>query len=150
MNSKLKPGDLLHRSKGIIQHAGVYLGDGLVLHNQPTVGSKVTSYAQYAVGKTVKVTRFKRTDLNKLTERLYEIIDDNQGYALFGNNCEHIASYLIQGRKLSPQIQATTICAVIGGAIGHRNGKLAYGLILGGLIGLAIANTSRKYDFCVG
>lgn len=149
MHSKLKPGDLLHRSKGIVQHAGVYLGDGLVLHNQPSEGSAVTSYSQYAEGKTVKVTSTSRTDLNKLTERLHEIIDDDQSYTLFGNNCEHITSYLTQGRKISPQIQATTMCAAIGGLIGNRSGNLAYGLILGGLAGLVIANVSRKYDYCV-
>jgi hypothetical protein len=147
MYSKLKPGDLLHRSKGIVQHAGVYLGDGRVLHNKPEDGAVVTSYNQYAEGKIVNVTSTDSSDLQLLTQRLNEIIGSNQSYSLLANNCEHLASYLIYGRILSPQIQSTTIGGIVGGLIGKRNGNLAYGVILGGLAGLVLSNMIRKYDY---
>ncbi len=149
MYSKLKPGDLLHRSKGIVQHAGVYLGAGLVLHNRPSEGTVVTTYTEYAEGKSVLVTCINSFDQQLLSQRLREIIGDSQSYSLFGNNCEHVAHYLTNGRKISPQVQIALTCGLICGAIGKRNGNFAYGLILGSLTGLVVGNMLKKYDYSI-
>uniref|UniRef100_UPI0018C34F61 NlpC/P60 family protein n=1 Tax=Vibrio anguillarum TaxID=55601 RepID=UPI0018C34F61 len=36
MKNKLNIGDLLYRSKLLVEHAGIYLGKGKVLHNSPS------------------------------------------------------------------------------------------------------------------
>jgi hypothetical protein len=149
MNTKLKPGDMLHRSKGIVQHAGVYIGNGMVFHNRPERGAEVTSYSDYAEGKTVKVTCTKRPSLEGLPKRVQETIDTGPSYSVLSNNCEHSANYVISGRKISPQIQSVAICAAIGGVVGKRSGNTAYGCLLGGLAGLALFSLLAKHDYII-
>lgn len=50
MYTNLKPGYLLYREKGFVEHAGVYLGGGQVLHNSPSGDVEVVGYEQYAAG----------------------------------------------------------------------------------------------------
>lgn len=148
MHSKLNPGDLLYRSKGPVQHKGVYWGDNQVLHNQPSGGLKLTSFAEYSKSKSVKVVKVETSNIEQLTTRLEELMVDNGHYCLLSNNCEHIANYLIHGRKFSPQIQATALSAIAGLFISTQvQGKpLLKGLLWGGLAGILICNISRKYD----
>mgnify|MGYP006415144411 FL=1 len=151
MYSKLKPGDLLHRSKGIVQHAGVYLGDGQVFHNQPGNGADVTSYEQYANGEIVKVSSSTGIDHELLSERLREIIGKDKRYGFLSNNCEHAANFLILGRSMSPQAQAGLAGAVIGVLIGNQINaeNWVYCAALGGLAGLLIANKNKNYDYSI-
>ena len=121
-----------------------------MIHNRPLEGTVVTSYTEYAKGKSVQETSTNNSDLQLLSQRLHEIIGDGQSYSLLGNNCEHIAHFLIHGRKISPQVQAATISAAIGEIIGKRKGNLAYGLIFGGIVGLVAFNMLKKYDYSIG
>lgn len=150
MHSKLKPGDLLHRSKGIVQHAGIYLGNGLVIHTQPGKGVNITSYTVYANGQQVNVTS-SNTDAELLATRLTEIIGDDQRYKLLSNNCEHIAHFLLHGHKSSTQLSGATIGASIFGLIGYNTGKgnLLLWLAAGALTGLFYTNLMKKYDYKV-
>lgn len=150
MYSRLKLGDLLYRSKDIAQHAGVYLGNGQVFHNQPDQGASITSYTQYTEGKVVNVITAANIDPQLLTERLLEIIGNDERYHFLANNCEHAANYIIYGRKLSPQIQAIIIGAIFGGLIGgqSKGSNWLLGLAFGGMAGLLIANATKKYDYC--
>ncbi|MCW8934904.1 MAG: lecithin retinol acyltransferase family protein [Gammaproteobacteria bacterium] len=151
MHSKLKMGDLLHRSKGIAQHAGVYMGNMQVLHNQPDRGTVITSFSEYAEGKEVKVVSTEATDMQQLAKRNEDIVSNKVQYQLFNNNCEHLANYLIFGRKMSPQIQAT-ITGLISTALIRSQFKSGHWLLWlagGALAGLAIHNVSRKYDFTI-
>ena len=149
MYSKLKPGDLLHRSKGIVQHAGVFLGDGLVLHNQPSEGAQVTSYTQYAEGKKVSVTRIDNADVGLLSNRISEILKNDQRYGLLANNCEHVANLLINGQKMSPQLQACVAGSILGGLISSqlKGENWVYGIVLGGIAGVIISNLTREYNY---
>jgi lecithin:retinol acyltransferase len=141
-------GDLLYRSKLIVEHIGVYLGNGQVLHNHPSGGVIITPYEEFSDGKTVKVTLVPEVSLGLLEKRIREILRQDEKYKLFGNNCEHIANFLIGGRKYSPQIQSAIAGVLVTAVIG-RNMKglnwLAL-LLLGGLVGLISCNTSRNYD----
>ncbi|MFC3679099.1 lecithin retinol acyltransferase family protein [Bacterioplanoides pacificum] len=149
MNNNLKSGDLLYRSKGIIQHAGVYLGNGQVLHNSPQNNVELISVDQYSEGKPVKVIRSHVDDHSLLTKRLERILNNDHRYEVVGNNCEHIAYMLIQGRKYSPQLQATLIGAILGGVAGSytKSGNWLLFLLGGGIAGCLLSNLSRPYSF---
>ena len=151
MHSKLKSGDLLHRSKGIVQHAGVYLGNELVLHNQPEKGVVITSYSEYAEGKDVKIISISDTDKHLLVNRLQEIIENDNCYQLLAHNCEHIAHYLISGRKISPQVQAAILGMALGGIAQSqiKNGHLLLWLAGGAIAGLMISNMAKNYDYTI-
>lgn len=148
MHSKLKPGDLLYRSKGIVQHAGVYLGNGQVLHNQPEKGINITSYSDYAQGEDIKVIRTEASDAGLISGRLKDIFSNDQKYSLLTNNCEHIAHYLISGRKKSPQLQAAIIGAFISAFIAYRyqKGNILLWASAGGGFTLLITQLFQQYD----
>jgi cell wall-associated NlpC family hydrolase len=151
MYSKLKSGDLLHRNKGIVQHAGVYLGNEQVLHNQPEKGVVITGYSEYAEGKDVKITSISDTDKPLLARRLREILENNSRYKLLTNNCEHIANYLISGRKMSSQVQATLVGMALGGIAKNqfKNGHWFLWLTGGAIAGLMISNLAKNYDYTI-
>jgi len=151
MHSKLKPSDLLHRSKGVIQHTGVYLGNGLVFHNLPEKGVIISSYAEFADGKEVNVTRVELTESKFLAGRLKEIINNDSRYHLFANNCEHVAHYLITGRKMSPQIQAIVIGLIFGGVACSqlKQENWLQWLAGGAVLGLVYANLTAQYDYSI-
>lgn len=148
MHSKLKVGDLLYRSKGIVQHAGVYLGNGQVLHNQPEKGVNITSYSDYAQGENIKVIRTEATDVDLISKRLEEIISSDQDYSLLTNNCEHVAHYLINGRTKSSQLQAVIVGAFISAFIAYRyqKGNILLWASAGGVFTLLITQLFQQYD----
>jgi len=151
MDSKLKSGDLLHRSKGLVQHAGVYLGNGLVLHNQPSKGAVITPFSEYADNKEVKIVSTELKDKPLMAGRIGDILANDSRYQLLNNNCEHLASFLINGRKISPQIQAS-ITGLISAALVRsqiKNGHWALWLAGGAIAGLIMHNTTQKYDFSI-
>lgn len=151
MYSKLKSGDLLHRSKGIVQHAGVYLGNELVQHNQPEKGVVITSYSEYAEGKDVKIISISDTDKQPLVNRLQEIIGNDKRYQLLANNCEHVAHYVISGRKMSPQVQAALVGMTLGGIAKNqfKNGHWLLWLAGGAIAGIMISNMAKNYDYTI-
>ena len=46
-----EPGDILIRAKGLFDHMGIYLGNGMVLHNTPDKGVHTSSVEMFANGK---------------------------------------------------------------------------------------------------
>lgn len=149
MNTKPKLGDLLYRSKGFVQHAGVYIGEERVLHNGPDGGVEVVSYNTYSQGKTVNVVSSDQHNICELKQRLQQITQGDTRYQWFSNNCEHIANFMISGRKYSPQIQASAIGAIIGAITGQSKGGYNWLLfaLIGGIAGCALSNSLRNYDF---
>ncbi|MBL4826718.1 MAG: hypothetical protein JKY66_03230 [Spongiibacteraceae bacterium] len=115
MDTNIKAGFLLYRSKVFVEHAGVYLGKDQVLHNSPTGDVEIISFAEYADGKTVKFIETGEHDYTVLTQRLTSMLQDSEQYHVSANNCEHIANMLIYGRRFSPQIQASLTGAIVGG-----------------------------------
>ncbi len=151
MNTNFLMGDLLYRSKGPVEHAGVYLGNHQVLHNRPGDGVIITSLAEYQEGKQIKVQRFTEIDHHGLTMRLQMILQGDERYQLLSNNCESIANFLLFGRKKSPQIQATIIGAIAGGLLGKDMDfkGLLLAIAIGGALGCLVCNVSREYSHTV-
>ena len=148
MNCRLRIGDLLYRSKGFVEHAAIYLGNNLVFHTSPTNGPEMLSLEDYSEGKIVKVIHTENSNIAVLKQRIQQIGLSTNRYNVVSDNCEHIASYLIHGRKLSPQLQATFCGIVVGLLLGQKMSKSGQFLLmlLGGLTGCYLSNATRKYD----
>ncbi|NOJ17260.1 lecithin retinol acyltransferase family protein [Vibrio jasicida] len=152
MNSNLSIGDLLYRSKLLVEHAGIYLGKGRVLHNSPDGNVEICALEEYANGKPVKVvlSHFSEDKKNKLFSQAEQLIKKARKYGVLDNNCEHLASTVLHGKPSSEQLQAAGLGAVAGLLLAHCNqskNSLLY-ILAGSLIGCMAVNAARKYD-CV-
>lgn len=145
LTSQLRLGDLLYRVKGFVNHAGVYLGNGLVLHNTPDNGAVITSLVEYANNKPIYITYVEGIDIDLLNQRIDMVLSQYPcAYKLISNNCESIANFLISGRKFSPQIKASIIGAFISSLAVYLSTKdikwALAGAAVGGVIGVLINN----------
>ena len=149
MHSKLKFGDLLQCRKGIIDHVGVYLGNERVLNNQTSRGITITSIEQFAGGKEIRVVSTNSDNQPLLVNRLAEIYSSDTKYNLITNNCEHLANYIVNGQKFSPQIQVAVLGTLFGGILNSqtKNGHLLLWIAGGALAGLLTYNLTKKYDY---
>jgi len=149
MNCNLKMGYLLYRTKGFVEHCGIYVGNNKVLHNSPKNGLEITSCEDFAKGLGVKVIKTEIEDSSVLTKRIQEIISSNTRYNFALNNCEHLATFLIYGRKYSAQIQASILGGIIGLLLGkNKNVKsqLMF-VVVAGVAGCILSNAVRQYDY---
>lgn len=150
MYSNLNVGDLLYRSKGVVEHAGVYLGSNEVLHIQP--GSRLVKvpFEQYANGKSVSVKR-QKIDHQGFSKRLSEVNRIGGVYCPISNNCEHTAYYLTAGKRMSPQLQVALGFGFLGGMIAAKGeaSRFAIGAGLLGLGALLVSNANQRHDFVV-
>jgi len=151
MDSKLKIGDLLYRDKGLVSHAGVYLGGSQVLHIQPGKRVQVSSFAGYADGKSVGVIRGVSDDQSGITERRQHLLNTGEAYKLLSNNCEHVATHLLHGKRWSPQMRIAVVSAFAIGFLtfSDKNQRWLGTAIIGGILGLALHRASRNYDFVI-
>lgn len=149
MHSKLKPGDLLYRKKGFVEHAGVYLGRGQILHNSPSNDIEVTGYDTYSNGEAVKVVSIEKCDLHILESRLYQILNTSPKYQITHRNCEHVANLLVHGHAYSPQLNASVAGALLTGLLSWRSGSKYWYIfaIAGGVAACLISNLARSYDY---
>ncbi|GAA6169764.1 lecithin retinol acyltransferase family protein [Sessilibacter corallicola] len=149
MNIKLKTGDLLYRSKGFVEHAGVYLGNDKVIHNKPDGNVEITHINQYSKGKTVKVVEVNNCNIEDLKNRLYQLLRSDVRYRLTHQNCEHIANLLVRGRAYSPQIRSAIIGALIAALVasGRSSQYWFFAVVAGGILGCVITNLAREYDY---
>lgn len=147
MDIKMKKGDLLYRSKGIVEHAGVYLGGGLVLHNSPSNNVEVEGYKDFASGKAVKVVESNLIDHKGFDARLNHLLNSRKAYQLLSFNCENVASYLINGVSSSSQVSSATLGGLLGLVLGVNSdrSKLPYYMFIGASLGLFLENVTRKY-----
>jgi len=136
MNNNLKMGSLLFRSKGIVEHVGIYLGFGKVIHTVPETGISVVSIKQFSAGQSIKIVKAENVDALTLTTRIKELMSGNTEYSLSDRNCQHIANYILTGSKKSPQLRWSITAAAIAGiyALYRGNNPIPY-LALGGLFG---------------
>lgn len=156
----IRPGTHIYYNgmKGIkiLSHHGVYVGDGLVVdvgsmpdtcshkparaanaksmklpHPFKAQGIGLTNLAEFASrGQDVYMMRYRKS------RRAAEVLDElektvgPQAYALTNNNCEHFATEIVTGVKVSHQIQeakigfVATVAAVLG-AVGVPLPQLA-------------------------
>ncbi|EGR4294286.1 hypothetical protein DDN98_10900 [Vibrio cholerae] len=152
MKNKLNIGDLLYRSKLLVEHAGIYLGKGKVLHNSPSGNVEICALEEYANGKPVKVvlSHLSEDKKNELLNQAEQLIKKARKYGVLNNNCEHLASTVLHDKPSSEQLQGASLGAVAGLLLAHCNqskNSLLY-ILAGGLIGCMAVNAARKYD-CV-
>jgi hypothetical protein len=149
MNTKtdLNIGDLLYRSKGIVQHVGVYLGNNSVIHNSPDGDIQEVSFEEFSEYKTVKVEKVGLTNISILIERLEYMRYSTAKYSMSNNNCEQFARKLLGMRASSPQVTAVMTGAVVGTLVSVIAEKsLFWSVIIGGATALTLANYNKKYD----
>ncbi|MEL0623795.1 lecithin retinol acyltransferase family protein [Marinomonas arenicola] len=148
MNSKLKAGDLLYRSKGIVEHSGVYIGNNEVFHNSPTNNTEIVNFSEFAEGKNVKVIYQPIADRQDLLARMNMLTSKETKYQWFANNCEQVSYLIIRGKKHSPQIVASSFGFMAGLTLAKDLGwkKALLAGAVGGLLGCMISNETRKYD----
>lgn len=149
MNFNIQLGDLLYRTKGIVQHVGVYLGNGQVAHNSPTNGTELVDFEMFSNGEDIKVVHINFDNRHLLVERLEQLMAMDGRYNAIRNNCEHLATYLISGRASSSQLRGIAGGAVLFGLFfgRGRSASETLGLMaLGGIAGGLLTNLARKYD----
>jgi hypothetical protein len=148
MDTNLKTGDLLYRSKGLVEHTGVYIGNGQVVHNSPNSGIEIVDFYAFSEGQTVKIMHTDANNIHLLQDRLWEILNSRNGYSVSLNNCEHIANLMVHGRAYSPQFKATLIGSIAAGFLAWNAGdKNWFWYVLGGgVAGCLISNLYRSYD----
>lgn len=100
----LNVGDILSRPKFPFVHKGVYLGNGLVLHNSPARGEHVSGLEDFANNQPVSVSPLS-TDRRPAAWRMVAAtVADPKPYDAFANNCEHTVTRVTEGRKYSAQL----------------------------------------------
>ena len=158
-SENLETGDVLYRTKGLVQHAGIVIGKQQVVHNRPGTGISITSFDTYAQGKPVKVRKNRSTSSPSILQRLKTLQEQPNRYHLLINNCEHTTHFLSNGNKHSPQVRTALLSAATYALASeplHRyQGKrmaLQYrllGSLLAGLTGLILCNASRQRDHII-
>lgn len=140
-------GSLLFRSKGIVEHVGIYLGFNRVIHTVPETGIAIVDVKEFSAGKSVRVVKAEHVDELTLSARIRELMSSNTEYSLSARNCQHIANYILTGNKKSPQLRWSITSAVIAGllALGNNRNPLPY-LAFGGLFGCLAYSASLKFD----
>ncbi|GIU35991.1 lecithin retinol acyltransferase family protein [Shewanella schlegeliana] len=147
MNNNLKPGSLLFRSKGIVEHVGVYLGGDRVIHSSPETGVKVVLIKEFCKGKAIKVQNVEDLDVETLSARIETIFAGSTEYCLTSRNCQHIANYLIHGTPVSPQLRWALLGGVLGSLFATYRGSNSMLYLAGGaLLGCLVYSGSLKYD----
>ncbi|PTQ17928.1 lecithin retinol acyltransferase family protein [Vibrio splendidus] len=150
MKNNLSIGDLLYRSKLLVEHAGIYLGKGRVLHNSPDGNVEICALEEYANRKPVKVILSHLSEEKKsvLFNQAELLIKKAKKYGVLDNNCEHLASSLLYGKPSSEQLQGAGVGVVAGLLLASCNqsrNSLLY-MLAGGLIGCIAINAARQYD----
>ena len=109
-NTGLRPGDVVRRPKGPVDHVGVVLDGGQVLHNVPGRGEHVSSLAEFSAGKPVSVDRADTSQRLRTLAGAQRV--GGRDYDLLRNNCEHTVSRARDGREASPQLAEYALGAV--------------------------------------
>ena len=153
MKEKLKIGDILYRSKGIVEHAGAYFGNDKVIHNSPDGNVQICSVEQYSDGKDIKVVSNKLSldQVHQFQQRAKKELSQVKEYNPVLFNCEHLISEILEGASNSPQITGTAIGGMAGTLIAmSANSKHTWCFTLAGaLLGCTLINAQRKYDYVI-
>ncbi len=157
---KYLPGDHLKVSRGLYTHHGIALGDGSVIHYSGEVARKrdatirIDSLKAFRAGGVVEVVRYGRHDATALVLVRARARLGEDGYQLFGNNCEHFARWCKTGESWSEQVRdvAATGGGVAGGlaATGGAIGVVSAGGAVAGLSGAGVMSGLATVGATVG
>ena len=118
--------------RGPDRHHAICVGGGWVIHytgltkNKATATIRKDSFERFRSGGRVEVVRYARAfPPSEVVRRALSRLGEN-GYDMFGNNCEHFARWCVTGERRSDQIQrfgagaagATGGSALTAGAVG--------------------------------
>ncbi|MEE4300627.1 MAG: lecithin retinol acyltransferase family protein [Pseudomonadales bacterium] len=128
-----RPGDVVSRPKGLVEHVGLVVDGGRVLHNIPGRGEHVTSLSEFSAGRPVRI---ERSPPEERLMRLARAGHDGTGrdYHLLRNNCEHTVSRVSDGEPRSRQLLGWSlgaVGAVAGGLLLRHPGGAVAGFELG-------------------
>ena len=102
--------------RGAYTHHGIDLGDNEVVHYGPQGGRSkkaigVTTRADFACGSRIQVEKYDhRLPVHETVHRALGRLNEN-GYALILNNCEHFATWCVQGYHTSWQVDRVRLGA---------------------------------------
>jgi len=142
----VRKGDKLHTPKGLVDHAGVYvggvrLGDGrliehAVVHNSKVRGSVVVDPFEVfcPTGDFTIAQRARLGEEDAVAQRALDLI--GRTYDLFGFNCEHAANLAQTGSAESPQLWRWALGLLATGAVAFAAPKIVS----------AIKNGPVEYD----
>lgn len=97
-------GDILSRPKFPFVHKGVYVGNGLVVHNTPEHGEHVSSVVDFAANQTVSVTPIPQENRNDVMHQAAATLANPKPYDPIVRNCEHTVTRITKGREYSWQL----------------------------------------------
>jgi hypothetical protein len=138
----MRRGDHIRVSRGVYSHHGVYAGDGIVIHYSGREAGSATirrdALEVFAQGGTVEVIKYASCfRVNEVIRRAESRIGEN-GYSLFGNNCEHFARWCKTGEHTSEQVRdAAAGGAMVGGVPATAAGALGVVSATGAAAGLS-------------
>lgn len=113
----IRPGDILKRKKGLHDHVGVAWFDGRVLHNSPRCGEHLSSLAEFAAGRAVRVEPCSSNERTRVVANGAAVLRHPRRYHLLRNNCEHTAHYVVRGRAISPQLARGLLIGLFGALV---------------------------------
>ena len=89
----LRPGDHVWCSFGLLFHAGIYVGNGEVIHNCPEHGTTHDTLEKFAAGALIRRGVSDRTLSRKqVVARAYSSLGE-RNYHLLLNNCLHFTQW---------------------------------------------------------
>ncbi|MEH2196361.1 MAG: lecithin retinol acyltransferase family protein [Nostoc sp.] len=113
----MSKGDHIYFNCGGYSHHGIDCGDGTVIHYTKNQGNiSRVSWDSFASGKTVFLREYGSSDLPSVVIQRAESRLGENAYNLFGNNCEHFATWCKTGIHASEQVKNAGSTA--GGASG--------------------------------
>ncbi len=101
---------------GIGRHVGVYFNDGCVAHATPDRGAHISSLAEFAQGRPVKIDRDVPEEFRDEILRRLSLLQQNRlPYHPTDQNCEVIANWLVGAKPESPQVLGWALALVVAG-----------------------------------
>ena len=95
-------------------HVGVILPDGRVAHMQQT-GVQITTLEEFSQGRKLTYSKAVPAHLHlQVLWRAQMSVGNTSPYDLLNRNCEHYASWVLDGKPESPQLNAAIVFALVG------------------------------------
>lgn len=120
----VRKGYRLSRAKGFgfVDHVGWTFDGREVFHNLPGKGEHLSSVADFAAGKVVRVQEvlLDLAEAFSVSSNIAKSVSVNLQYHWSSNNCEHSVSRVLGQKPCSPQLQAlgtTLVCVAIIGLL---------------------------------
>lgn len=105
-------GTVLGRSKGLLQHQGIYMGNGMVFENTQKFGERMSTYAEFAEMKAVRVVKAIELSTSEIYKRVGAALQQKRAYCPVTNNCEQSVNRIALGFGWSWQVIIWGVVAV--------------------------------------